>query len=396
MNKLLALCLTAVLLQGLGYVLGLETSSLTVPLVNAALTVGLLVLAYWIFRTKANPDAEKFSSAQRRELDSACAEVVAGASLPFSKQFDTASEDLRQVDTLLSDAIQKLLASFDGMHGLIREQTDAAHEVVLQNEGVEDKEIVADYLGETSKYIKGLVESIVENSKVGIVLSEKMDVVSEQVNQILSILGEIDAISKQTNLLSLNAAIEAARAGEFGRGFAVVADEVRKLSSRAEHFSSQIRKDIDQVYQAVKDAEGAINKMSSMDMAFALEAKDKLDSTLMHIHGSSRVMTNIIVKQSEISSRVQGVVNTAVTSLQFQDMVGQLLQHATKKLAAMHQAWLRMGEFAEGERRGTRFSHAEVEQIRMEMEQLFVNGDQVSEKKPVRQGSMTTGDVELF
>ncbi len=396
MNKLLALCLVAVSLHALEYVVGSGKTLLMLTLVDTALTIGLLFLSYQVFGAKTQREVRQLSSVQKPKLDSASAEVVAAARAPFSKQFDTASEDLRQIDVLLADAIQKLLVSFDGMHGLIREQTEVAHEVVKQNEGVEEKEVVADYLSETSKYIKGLVESIVENSKVGIVLSEKMDVVSEQVNQILSILGEIDAISKQTNLLSLNAAIEAARAGEFGRGFAVVADEVRKLSSRAEHFSSQIRKDIDQVYQAVRDAEGAINKMSSMDMAFALEAKEKLDSTLMHIHGSSRIMTAVIVKQGEISSRVQGVVNSAVTSLQFQDMVGQLLQHATKKLAAMHQAWDRMGEFAAGENRGKLFSRAEVEQLRLEMEQLFVNGDQVSEKKPVHQGRMSSGDVELF
>lgn len=400
MNKLLVLFLVAVLVHGVDFMLAPDSPRLTVFLVNSALTVGLLFLAYLAFGKSANRDAAQSVSMPRRDsataTASASAEVVAGASGPFSKQFETASEDLRQVDVLLSDAIQKLLASFEGMHHLIREQNDVAQEVVNQNQGSQEKEVVSDYLSDTSKYIKGLVESIVENSKVGIVLSEKMDVVSDQVNQILSILGEIDAISKQTNLLSLNAAIEAARAGEYGRGFAVVADEVRKLSSRAEHFSSQIRKDIDQVHQAVRDAEGAINKMSSMDMAFALEAKEKLDSTLMHIHGTSRSMTTIIVKQNEISSRVEGVVNSAVTSLQFQDMVGQLLQHATKKLAAMHQVWQRMGDCANGEKRGNRFSPDDVDKIHLEMEKLFANGDQVSEKKPVRQASMSSGEVELF
>lgn len=363
---------------------------------HAAITA-LAIFAAWLFCFSRQNAAEAEQAATDQAEQAICGldNVLLQTHSEFATHFAGANEDLSQVQALLSDAIGKLLSSFDGMHHLIRDQRDAALSVIEKREGDEDFSIEHS-LDETTDTLKQLVSSIINNSRVGVELVEKMESVSQQVGGILLVLREIDAISKQTNLLALNAAIEAARAGEAGRGFAVVADEVRKLSARAEHFSAQIRASVNHVRESISDTEQSINQMASLDMVFALESKERMDGIMQRVQHTNQIMSEVIVKQNEISGKVDEVVGSAVTSLQFQDMVSQLVQHSRVRLDSMQQAWSRMGTLAQEEQGGKTASLAETEEIRREIIEIFKRANDVCQRNPVRQEHMQSGDVDLF
>lgn len=104
--------------------------------------------------------------------------------------------------------------------------------------------------------------------------------------QVESILGLIEEIAFQTNLLSLNAGIEAARAGEAGQGFDVVAKEIRALAQRSAKSAQDIRniitssgRQVEEGVQLVGEADGSMKIISRHVDGITLLLEDISQST---------------------------------------------------------------------------------------------------------------------
>lgn len=136
-----------------------------------------------------------------------------------------------------------------------------------------------------------------------------------QMKKITDILGEINSIAAQTNLLSLNASIEAARAGEHGKGFAVVADEIRALSEESAKSAGNIQNILKWLTDTTRQVDDEITQGTNA----AAESVDTIDGLLEYfknINNATEQASDIVKEEYSITDNIKQSFGTIQEEMQ--------------------------------------------------------------------------------
>ena len=143
--------------------------------------------------------------------------------------------------------------------------------------------------------------------------SKRIKRLGESSQEIGDIIGVINDIAEQTNILALNAAIQASTAGEAGRGFAVVADEVQRLAERASDATKRVEALIKTIQNDTNEAVASMEQSTAGVVSGAKLAEDA-GGALGEIESVSKQIAELIQQISrEADQQAQSATDISET-----------------------------------------------------------------------------------
>lgn len=257
--------------------------------------------------------SRRLDGLSRGDFDMTSDVAYVGGYASIKKSLDDISAALKNVFSGIEGASS---AVFSGAGGVANGANQLAENASKQTELI--GEIVAG-VNAVSEKIKNNVEKTDDARNVAVKTADTVRNSSEQMKQMLDamseiskateeiqiIIGTIEDIAFQTNILALNASVEAARAGEAGRGFAVVADEVRNLAGKSAEASLETSKLIERsttaVNQGMRYADSASEALENV-----VEQTNEIDGIIVDINERSHEQETYI---EDVSGKIHIVAD---------------------------------------------------------------------------------------
>ena len=221
---------------------------------------------------------------------------------PFSEEYEELRQNFNATIETMNDLMRTIVDNSTEIHARAEEisasSDDLSHRTENQAATLEETAAALDELtasvreaAESASEVESVVtEARKDAEESGVVVSEAVDAMSlirKSSSEISQIIGVIDDIAFQTNLLSLNAGVEAARAGDAGRGFAVVASEVRALAQRSSEAAKQIKSLITSSSEQVETGVCLVGRTGEA-LGSIIERVSNIDALVSSIASGSR------------------------------------------------------------------------------------------------------------
>ena len=246
----------------------------------------------------------------------------------------TLINNIKNVCSNLNEISNETLSSARSIHTGTEEQEVVVNDLrgVMENL-VDGLNASADTTAKSSEVIQATVHTMLEGREQIRLMEQSIQKISDTSVEIEKIIGEINSIASQTNMLSLNASIEAARAGESGRGFAVVATQVGELAMRSSQAAKETNDLITSAIEAVEDGRKITGQTVEIfdSMAGEIErASDSVNTIADMVRTNVSVVSNAMDGLERISDVVKRNVEISKeseqTSITMAEEAGSLLQ----------------------------------------------------------------------
>ena len=365
------------------------------PSVWLAPVLIVLLTAAWIVELRRVPLAEEPVIAAALTHHAPVREALEEVRSSLVDELGHATRELHQALDLLRDAVSELGGGFDGLSRKTGIQQSLLRQIIdAQNEGVS----VQDFAARTGDLLEHFVGMVVQMSRESLRIVYRIDGMAKEMDAVFGLLKNVNTIAEETNLLALNAAIEAARAGESGRGFAVVAGEIRNLASHSNQFNEQIGSHVERARGAMEQLRGLVGAMASQDLNVALSAKGGIDAMMAHVTESDARTSAVADQVVEINRGLGTDVSTTIRSLQFEDILSQLINQTRMRLVELQDITTECTRDIEELACSPIDAELLAQRAERVRSRLAIQREKarLRSRGPALQNSMDAGEIELF